>query len=59
MMNRLKQTLIGAGALLATATAALLVLLPAQEVPETVMYPPRHGSEVIAAEGKTAFKYVS
>lgn len=54
MMNRLKQTLIGAGALLATATVALVVLLPTQQDIGTVMYPPaRHGSDsAIAAEGK-------
>lgn len=59
VMNRLKQTLIGAGALLATATVALVVLLPTQQDIGTVMYPPaRHGSDsAIAAEGKV-YRYV-
>lgn len=52
-MNRLKQTLVGAGALLASATVALVVLLPAQRDMDTVMYPPsRNGSEAIAAGSK-------
>jgi hypothetical protein len=55
VMNRLKQTLIGAGALLATATIALVVLLPSQKDMDIVMYPPsRNRSEAIAAGNKPA-----
>ncbi|KAH8953911.1 hypothetical protein BDL97_08G052500 [Sphagnum fallax] len=39
VMNRLKQTLIGAGALLATATAALVVLSPVQDSSDMLMFP--------------------
>lgn len=57
VMNRLKQTLIGAGALLATATAALVILLPPQQDMDTVMYPPpRNRSEAIAADNKTVLR---
>lgn len=51
IMNRLKQTLIGSGALLATATAALVVLLPPQQDMGTVMYTPsRNRSAAVAAD---------
>jgi len=51
VMNRLKQTLIGAGALLATATAVLVVLLPPQQTMGTVMYTPsRNRTGAIAAD---------
>lgn len=60
VMNRLKQTLIGAGALLATATAALVILLPPQQDMDTVMYPPpRNRSEAIAADNKTVLRKVN
>ncbi|KAG0626487.1 hypothetical protein M758_2G130300 [Ceratodon purpureus] len=59
VMNRLKQTLVGAGALLASATVALVVLLPAQRDMDTVMYPPsRNGSEAIAAGSKPSSRKV-
>lgn len=50
VMNRLKQTLVGAGALLATATAALVILVPPQNDMGTIMYtpPPRSATEAVA-----------
>lgn len=57
VMNRLKQTLIGAGALLATATAALVVLSPVQDSSDMLMFPsPRHTSEALTADSNASFQ---
>lgn len=55
-MNRLKQTLIGAAALLATATVALIALVPSQGDATVFAPPQRVKSEAIAAEGKVGFR---
>lgn len=57
VMNRLKQTLIGAAALLVTATASLFLLVPPQNNDTAAVFiPKRSSSGALAAETKVGLR---